>query len=193
MKITWNENPLDTKIELDDVDRKLLRARLQVESYKELLFDIEYALKGEDGPYKSMVLQERVQDALDRIAEYEKSTNASIEEAAIDYEKELQGTHVGDCTCVPCSCSKCFAEEILEINTIAGLGKHSAYKVDSAVRKSGSISGAIEQLQNYDPAYDPKSNFDKATWDLHVPRWKKEAEHALNWLIAYREEHFGER
>ena len=113
-----------------------------------------------------------------------------LEERAADYTQELLGKHVGDCTCVPCSCSKCYAEMLLGIDTTKGLGKHSAYKIDGAFSGDASIEEAIQKLENYQPTYNLSSSWPKEEWEKHIPRWLEEGKRAHAWLVAYRDAHF---
>lgn len=151
MKIIWNENPLLTRVEMDDEDRRRLRAA--VGAYLNKYDDIRDAKEG------------------DRFTGY-----------AIKALEEEE--HCGDCTCVPASCEKCFAEEMLSIDTIKGCGKHQLYKIRDAFKDGVGITDAIARLE----AYEPKAEWEG--WEAHVPRWKAEAKDALKWLCAYRDEHF---
>lgn len=104
-------------------------------------------------------------------------------------ETELRNSHCGDCIGVPCACLKCWAEGYAGIDTLPGLTKHLAHKVNAAFGESGdrSLAGAIEALTNYAPK--PWSQ-NREIWDVHLPRWHEEAKAALAWLIAYRDRHF---
>jgi hypothetical protein len=162
MKITWTENPLETRVELDEADKKLLFAKLKAEYLEDLIFSAHFELKSEK----------------------------AVDELVADYTQELLSKHIGDCTCVPCSCTKCRAESLLEIDTIRGLGKHSSYKIDSAFSGGVSIDEAVRRLENYQPTYDPNSKWPRSDWEQHVPRWIEEGKRARAWLVAYRDEHF---
>src|SRR6185369_3125953 len=63
-----------------------------------------------------------------------KTFSESLDQHVSDYVVELAGEHSGDCVCFPCSCVKCHAESLLGVDTIPGLGKHSAYKVGAAFK-----------------------------------------------------------
>lgn len=107
-----------------------------------------------------------------------------------EYEAALRDIHVGDCTCVPCSCLKCWAEGYLGIDTMPGLGKHMAYKVDAAFDLGRSLDEAIDVLANWDPSPSPMWDGKLAIWEANLPRWKEEAAQAHAWLVRYRDEHF---
>lgn len=176
MKIIWNENPLQTSVILDEYDHEVFKLKLYIDQLENHLVGCHFYLS--DGEFFNL--------------------EKAKEEAAVDFDniklkvdqnfdylvKELEfGTHMGDCTCVPCSCEKCHAEDLLGINTIEGLGKHSAYKIDSLFHEVKTIDNVLESLYNY----EPKANWDGA--EVYFDRWKQEAKHAYEWLKKYKEEH----
>lgn len=108
-------------------------------------------------------------------------TEEQKEEIYNNYLKELTEEHGGDCTCAPCSCPKCHAESLLEIDTIQGLDKHSAYKIQRFFRTHSSIDEVIKELHNY----EPELQFDGS--EKYIPRWKEEAAEALVWLQHYKD------
>ncbi|MFK5282421.1 hypothetical protein ACI3PL_22955, partial [Lacticaseibacillus paracasei] len=77
-------------------------------------------------------------------------TNDSKE--ILDIIDDLNYPHVGDCTCDAASCSRCYVEFLLGIDTTEGCGKHqfrsilgafsSSYKLDPTI----TIDQAIETL-----------------------------------------------
>lgn len=104
------------------------------------------------------------------------------------YVAALRDTHVGDCTCVPTSCLKCWAEGYLGIDTMPGLGKYLAHKVDAAFGRNNerSLDEAIAYLAGYGPK--PTSRWDgkMEIWNANLPRWRDEARQAHAWLAEYR-------
>lgn len=191
MKITYNKNPLLTSIELTPEETDLFKLRVTIKELKELLFDAHFYI--EEGKYYDLA---EVRDAVDP-AYYLGDKNpcpldgrvAELVEWALN---SLKGAHDGDCTCVPCSCSKCHAEELLGINTIKGMGKHSAYKIRDAFGKDNerTMQEALDHLKNYDPEPGPSYVNNHKLFYECLPRWKKEAEVAYNWLLMYSQEHF---
>lgn len=193
MKITWTENPLETRVELDEADKKLLFARLKAEYLEDMIFSAHFELKSEKAVDERVANTSRVLDVnyiCDDSERNGKTLTQWLDELVADYTQELLSKHIGDCTCVPCSCTKCRAESMLEIDTIRGLGKHSSYKIDSAFSGGASIDEAIRRLENYQPTYDPNSKWPRSDWEQHVPRWIEEGKRAHAWLVAYRDEHF---
>lgn len=181
MKITYNQNPLFTKIELNENEKKELWYKIKIKEMEEILFDAHYYL--EEG--KNFDIQ-KAQKSLspdyyytDEKSPLDKRCDALLE----SYLSELNSFHFGDCTCVPCSCIKCHAEAILGIDTLKGLGKHPAYYINDAFGENNekTIQEAIEYLANY----EPKANWDG--WEKEVSRWKLEAQSAHDWLVDYKQ------
>ena len=198
MKINWQPNPLHTTVDLDERDRQVLRLKIKIERLTDLLGEAAFHIK--EGEHYDL---SRVREAV----AYE-TWCADDDEPEHDFNKEVErflsyavdelttGVHCGDCTCVPCSCTKCWAEDLLGINTIKGAGKHSLYKIDAAFGdKDGSVTidEAIRSLENYAPTRNEawiKSDPTGERWEACLPRWRTEAAHAVEWLKKYRDEHF---
>jgi len=213
MKITYNKNPLKTTVELDDHEKEVFRLKIKVKELEEDLSSASIYLDPKNaswvmnstprrpqGHTLETLIEEVRKDYLDMDYMFgekgeEHSLDKRVDMLLEHYLEELMGWHVGDCTCVPCSCSKCHAESILGIDTIKGLGKHSAYKVDSAFGKDNekTIDEALESLRNYDPK-PTGPGWDKlGGYEQYVPRWKAEAASAYEWLLNYRNTHFKEQ
>lgn len=192
MNIIYNKNPLRSTIELDEMEKKLLWHKIKINEMEEMLFsahfhlqkdkhfDLEKAKEAVDPDYYCTDEQSKLDKRCDMLLEH--------------FIEELNSFHAGDCTCVPCSCSKCHAESLLGIDTIKGLGKHSAYKIDGAFGKDNekSIDEAIEVLVNYKTPIKGAGweKFTQEQFEQHIPRWRAEAKAAADWLINYKKEHF---
>jgi len=196
MKIIWDENPLCTKIELNEFESKELWYKIKIGQMEDLLFHAHFHLGNSIWEKQDL---DRVAEAVDPkyyLANDKEKTKLEkrVDELHSHFIEALQETHVGDCTCVPCTCSKCWAESLIGTDTIKGLRKHEAYKIQTAFgethehdfKRQRNIDQAIEYLENYDP---------KATWkgsEDHIDRWRSEAKNACRWLKNYKKEHFNE-
>lgn len=193
MKINYNKNPLYTTISLDEHEKKELWYQIKLEDFenrlfnayfylnKDKFFDIEKAKREVDPDYYCTDEKSPIDKRCDELLQH--------------YLDELQSNHIGDCICVPCSCSKCHVESLLHIDTIQGLGKHAAHKINEAFGKNNekTIDEALDYLKNYDPTpLDPESESWKKMggYEQYMPRWKQEAKVAYEWLLSYRDKHF---
>ena len=198
MKITYKPNPLETIIELDEHEQRDLWHKIRFERMTDMLFSVHYELTcKKDGPDIEAIKREVDPDYYlneDDSTSGKSKLDKSCDESLAHYLEELAGSHVGDCTCFPMSCSKCHAEGLIGIDTIKGLGKHSADKIYHAfVYKEGeiwkyrNIDEALEILKSYNPTPQPGSGWEKVGgFFSHVPRWKEEARLAYEWLLNYK-------
>jgi hypothetical protein len=220
MKITYTPNPLSTIIELDEHEKEILRLKIKVNELEEhlgsasILLDpknASWALKASARYPNGRTMEDVVNGMLGKeldlnlsyiysTDEYEgKGLDERVEMLLEHYLGELQSSHSGDCTCFPASCSKCHAEEMLGINTIEGLSKHRAHKIERAFSykdgdtwKQRSLDEVLAQFRCYDPKITDAGvdkNWSAESFASHVPRWKQEAAGALAWLEAYQKEH----
>jgi len=195
MKIVYNENPLQTVIELDDNEKKLFWHKIKIKQLVELLFSAHFGLT-----YKSSFKndKERIKYAEQAVepgyysSKWEEGTGSKrakmddrVDEMYQWYLETLSGPHCGDCNCVPVTCPKCLAEDILEIDTIPGLGKHEAAKIDAAFRKGKSINEVLKYLKSWELDKEKHKGY-----EFHFERWRQETINAYNWLKKYKEEHF---
>lgn len=186
MKITYNENPLCTTVELDESEKKELWYKIKIEYLEDRLWDVHYFLKNDKHEEaKELVNPEKY------FTDEESSVDKQVNETMKWVLEELQSYHCGDCTCVPCSCGKCYAEGKLDIHTTKGLGKHEAHYIVGAFKDDRNLNEAIEYLENYSFDIIPES------WKKYVdaykesiPRWSKEKKNALEWLKEYKKQHF---
>lgn len=213
MKIIWNKNPLRTVIELDDHDKEMLKLKIKVNQLEEdmgsasVLLDPKNAswvmkpsAKHPEGRTLESLVSEVLNDYLDLSYMYSegkydgKGLDARVDEILAYYLDDLKGPHFGDCVCFACSCTKCHAEELLGVDTIRGLGKYAAHKIEGAFGKNSerTIDEALEHLKNYEVT-PPTENLDGwakvGGWEKYVPRWTAEAKAAHEWLLKYREDH----
>ncbi len=190
MKITYNKNPLWTTIELDESEKKELWYKIKIKEMEELLFDAHFHL--EEGNYYDLNQARKAVDPDYYITGNDGDENKidkRCDEILNYYLSELQSNHVGDCTCVPCSCLKCHAEDLIGIHTTQGLSKHSAHKINVAFGNNNekTIDEALDYLKNYNPTKGLGwEKFSQEDFDKHIPRWKSEAKNAYDWLLKYK-------
>lgn len=187
MKIIYKDNPLTTVIELSESEQSDFWLKLKIQELEYLLesawfeanksdFDIKVIRKDLDIDYWCPEVNppSKLDNRIDEIFAY-----------SIAY---LKGSHVGNCTAVPCSCSKCHAEELLGINTIQGLSKYEASMINREFSKFSTIDEVIESLENYIP--------DKTRGGWHTVSderfnevsitFKAQAKSAASWLKRYK-------
>jgi hypothetical protein len=205
--IEWAENPLQTVVRLDETGRKMLWLRLKLEDFEDRLVSASFELDAEhratDREGTPRTIAERAATAVQTIdlayvlgdeERRGKKIDAHIDARLESYVEELAGRHDGDCICVACSCVKCHAESLLDINTIEGLGKHAASKIGGAFSprdgRTASLDEAIARLRDYRPVYTHNPRWPEEEWQKHVPRWIEEGQRAYEWLVNYRQAHF---
>lgn len=205
MNIVYNQNPLRTQVLLDEHEKKEFWYKIKVEELQETIISAYFGLD-EDKTYFN-IDEARTEldpeyfcpDWTDSAKKGEKSKlDQRVDKLFQYYIADLeQNPHCGDCTCVPCSCSKCRAEDILGIDTIAGLGKHEGHKIWSVFwrghnQPDRTLDEVLEIIDKpYSPCKGPAWNgVSNEEFERHIPRWKTEHENAVIWLKTYRDKHF---
>lgn len=188
MKINWNPNPLATTIDVDDRDRRIIRAYLQREMYSNLLCRLD------------MQIEKKIKPHLESIEEIHKEIKkwGDICDMKIDHEDiqdlvdELQLDHMGDCVSQPCACMKCRAESAIGFETIKGLKNSQGHKLMIAFSDGRDINQAIEHLKTpyrYENRHKCWEDTDEESYMRHTVRWQEEKDAALVWLLEYKEKH----
>jgi hypothetical protein len=182
MNIHYQPNPLRTVVELDDNDLETLRLKLIIEDLQDRIYGAHFHLvSGERFDVQAAIRSLNVEGLEDEPFEKRISGLLAI---CVD---ELRGAHIGDCTCQPCTCMKCYAETLLGIDTIKGLDKHAAIKIENAFASAHSFDEALTWLDEYKPVRtETWLRFPQEDFDRHVPRWTEEARQAADWLRHYR-------
>jgi hypothetical protein len=199
MKINWNENPLRTTIDLNDADKRELWLKIKIKIMEdEHLFEAFYHLEeGKNFDLEKARLAVNEDYLFKKTGDNKKTKLDRTTDKHFDwYLEALSEEHVGDCTCVPCTCTKCLAEDLVGVNTIEGLRKHEASKVSGAFADDRNIHEAVIWLATHDP--DASADADPASWKHrnpemwagNLPRWRQEQVRAHAWLVKYRDEHF---
>ncbi len=184
MEIKYAENPLATIVIPDERDILLLKAKAEIDRYDNIICYYNIYSDPESKQYDPV----KAKAELDYSNIYPNNFDQMIDSCVNDWISDLATEHVGDCTCVPCSCSKCHVENHLGIDTIEGLRKHQANKISGAFSLPNILTcdDCIDHLENA-PAYVPKNDWT----DAHIPRWTQERIDAIAWLKVYRREKLG--
>ena len=188
MKIIWHQNPFKTKVEIDERDKERILIAYQNEEYSNILCDLNLELNGK---YNRPALTD-LEIIKEKVGRWDEICDLSVDAEEIqNYISYLDTTHMGDCTCVPCSCMRCFVEDMLGINTIKGLGKHEANNVLGAFGKDEkkTIDEAIASLEADKEYIKPETWPDSVGYEIYIPRWESERKRAIEWLKKYKEEH----
>jgi hypothetical protein len=198
ISIEWERNPLATKIHLDDDALERFKLRFTLIRLHDELFSAYFYLKGLEGAdLKEHFSPERALQELKPAYELEYKDDAELIELLAkqfyfeDYLAELTGHHAGDCTCIPCTCMKCMAEDALGVNTIKGLDKQGAHRIDSLMRQGLTLSQTIDALEN--PTFERATTgarWTEGEFNKHLPRWTADSKKAAEWLRKYRDDHF---
>lgn len=211
MKFVYYQNPLRTRVYLDDQEKEKLKLKLQIEQLENIVNGVHYYL--EKDPMEVLECPNPNMNGKTYLELARKEIPKNWCEAIDDYVEEMHklyiddlenGYHIGECTCIPCSCSKCHAEYLIDIDTIPVLGKHEAAKIGSYFTGGFyqfdvmTIDEVLNKLKNYkvppfeeNDAWNDKSKKQKDIYEYHSPRWQKEAERAYEWLLKYKEEKLG--
>lgn len=191
MKINYHKNPLYTTIDIDEHEKQILWYKIKTNEMEDMLFSAHFHIQ--DDKYFNLDDARRTLNPEYYCTDDKSGLDKRCDMLLGYFLEELQSKHAGDCTCIACSCDKCRVESLLGIDTIKGLGKHAAYKIDSAFGQDNerSLDEALEHLENYNPIKGvgwEKSSQEE--FDKHIPRWKSEAKVAYEWLLNYKKEHF---
>lgn len=130
MNIVYNENPLCTRVELDVHESKNFWNLIKMAEMEELLFDAHFHMQDES--WYDMAAARKAVDPDYYIAEDDNQASKLDQRVKTLYDwylAELLSSHGGDCTCFPCGCPKCHAENMLGIKTTPGMGKHMGHRV----------------------------------------------------------------
>ena len=163
MKIIYKENPLASHLILDDHDKEILKLKIKLDEMESIICIGEYYLEKEeaDKAQKELNTEYVCDGGLDNYVN-------QIHEILL---QDATGEHVGDCTCVACSCSKCRLESLLEVDTIPKMSKYMGSVISGVFTKVSTCAEAITLLEErYQTNEHP-----------HV-------KHALDWLKWYRDE-----
>jgi hypothetical protein len=190
MKITYHKNPLYTTVELTTEETEIFNLKIKIAEMEDLLFNAHYRLT--EGERFDLKKARKSVEPTYYLGDDPNGLDQHVDKLLNLYVSDLKSYHAGDCTCVPMSCSKCLAEELLGIETTKGLGKHMANKVKAAFGENNEQSKeeALEYLRTYNPTCMHESWKGKEDqFKFHLPRWQAEAKAAYEWLLQYYADH----
>jgi len=209
VKIAWADNPLNTKVVLDEHDRQVLRLKVKVDDLLDRIGEAVFALDSEHQDFlaqrgKGLSAPEALVKALKVLdLDYLYGDAKKGDRLYEDRIDELLGYHVealldphhGDCTCDACPCMKCHAERLLDIRTCPGLGNHEANYIRLAFQSTGpdgpdgpqgTAQQAIAYLRDYKPTRSHHyESWSDEQWSKLASRWSADATRAHDWLVAY--------
>jgi hypothetical protein len=188
MEIIYTPNPLETNIILNEQEKKEFWYKLKIDELQELLLDCHFSLE-----------KENIDDAK-KFSDYDYYISDDDNKSNIDircdelleyYLKELQSSHAGDCTCLPCACCKCIAENHIGFYSTKGLDSHSAYKIFQAFKSEDnnkvSIDQALNKLKN--PSFEKTEKWNHISqeqFDKYVTGWKIDYKKAYDYLLEHK-------
>lgn len=188
MNIVWHENPLKTRIELDDHEEVVFRLKYKLERTRSLARQAHYHLEA------TKIEHRDPEKAASLLKLADPTHGEDMDTECDELIAELDGqTHAGDCTCLPMTCSKCHAEYLAGIDTLEGLGKHESGLIFELFGIEGDkpIDAVISELASYSPKREGEwLKFPEEEFLKHLPRWREEAKAAHEWLVRYRAEKF---
>ncbi len=156
--VSWRENPLETRIDIDFPTRELLYWKIVQFYQEEAIHSAIYNLseqnekllkrlcKGTGEKYSLSIQVEKAVKVLKSALFDEEDKSNKYETLTELYVKALRGTHEGDCTCVPMSCTKCHAEQLIGYDTTPGMDKYMGSMIAGAFLRGGMINSALECL-----------------------------------------------
>jgi tRNA G10 N-methylase Trm11 len=190
MQIIYNENPFLTKIQLDEFEKKEFWYKIKIQMLEDDLFSTNLYLSNPD-----MKNLDKAKASC-KFTKYYKENGETI--SKIDtycnhylnhYLEALDDEHYGDCICCACACTKCQAEKYLNIDTLPNLDKYMGNHIYQEFKKSEtkSIDEVLKNLEN--PTFEKGKSWESSSqeeFDKHIPKWKKESQHAFEWLLNYK-------
>jgi hypothetical protein len=212
MKIEYAENPLASKIYLDISEKKLLFWRYMWEMLDEEIYNFYYWMKDPEKQKKwykeldnkpALEAHEELEknmhnNPLNTVYEklnsiWEKMIHTEYDESRIQsFIEALQDEHHGDCVNQPSSCLKCYAEDVLDFDSVPNL-KHwggTAAQINGAFfnpdteKKDRKIEHAIDFLKSKD-----YNDNEYKKWDLeYIEKWKQQTAWAIEYLEYYKKE-----
>lgn len=183
MKITYTPNPLATVVELEPHEAELLKLKLRLERYEDMMFMAHHELTSRLDTEQAVALAIKQIDPNKWGGDMPNRFEQHLNEVFQCYINDLADQHAGDCTAFAASCTKCHAEDLLGINTLGKYpGKHALHAV------AGAFSNYNPDTKKFDR---PEPTLDEAIAKLSQ-RTDDGAKTAVEYLTQHRNTHFKE-
>jgi hypothetical protein len=168
MRIVWHQNPLYTQVFLTHDEMRFLRERAVNEELYGEIFALSSGRSTDEG--------------LDKRIDYiESRANGWLISCVDALENDA---HCGSCVKICGACTKCFAEEQFNLDTL-GSFRHPYYVyLGFGFDKNKTIDEAIESLHE---------RTDTTQSGEFVEQWKIHRLETIEDLLAYKEKHFNEQ
>lgn len=134
ISISATGDPLCYRVDLDDRARRELVLLMALRDMSNLLYEIDHKLQihaiADTARHVEQFTENLAMDTAggDSFSFWESFVGEERAGRALSY---LAEPHCGDCICVSCSCMRCSVEQLLGVDTTAGLSKHELRQIPS--------------------------------------------------------------
>lgn len=165
MQYIYKENPLSTVVVLDENEKKLFWQTIKTQLLEELVFEIHFSLNNSSPDIENAKNNADINYLLKKNKDKKTQIDIDTDSMFKTYISSLNSEHCGDCTCVPASCLKCSAEEILGINTLGNFSKTYGSMIQSVFTKVSTVDDAIKFLSLEPNKNEHFENVSQEKWD----------------------------
>lgn len=182
MLISYKPNPLATTVELSPTETRELWHRVKASELQDRLFTVHFCL--EQGNVERATQEA---DPSYYFVDGRSPLDRRVDDLRDWYVTALMEPHEGDCTCVPCSCPKCIAEDVLGLDTLKGLDKYSGASIQGAFRDGPTLHEAIQRLSAWvAPAKSERWVASEEEYAEQCEKWRLRRVRTRDWLVAYQ-------
>lgn len=181
MRIIYTQNPLASKIILDELEIEKLRYKVVKDTLYNKIVSIKYhLLSGGDIETEFDKLFNGIEN--DQCEVHPQVIDAEVQHSMKYLLESATESHCGDCTCVAMSCTKCELEDKLGINLAEGLYSHHASYIADYFHDNpdATAQDCVDEFKN---------NEIIASEAWHTPdnlkRWNKERKQSMRWMQDY--------
>lgn len=188
MRYIYKENPLATVVVLDDNEKQILWQKIKTNLLEELIFEIHFALNNNVIDIQTAKENSDINYLLRKDQNGKTKIDTETDELFQVYLSSLSFEHCGDCTCIPASCLKCSAEEILGINTLEKYSKTYGSKISSIFEKVRTIDQAIKQLSLEPERNENFENISDEKWIVIKKDLIEKNQKTIEYLKEYKKD-----